>query len=97
MRARAASRCLRAEARELAPYGVRAVEVAPAWVHTSMLDPTILEVGGRLHMGGRIVEPEEIADLVFFAASPEASCWNGSCLMGDNGYAGFKGLEGFSA
>ena len=87
----------RAEARELAPYGVRAVEVAPAWVHTSMLDPTILEVGGRLHMGGRIVEPEEIADLVFFAASPEASCWNGSCLMGDNGYAGFKGLDGFSA
>lgn len=87
----------RAEARELAPYGVRVVEVAPAWVHTGMLDPTILEVGGRLHMGGRIVEPEEIADLVFFAASPEASCWNGSCLMGDNGYAGFKGLDGFSA
>lgn len=86
-----------AEARELAPYGVRAVEVAPAWVHTGMLDPSILEVGGRLHMGGKIVEPEEIADLVFLAASPEASCWNGSCLMGDNGYASFKGLDGFSA
>lgn len=86
----------KAEARELAPYGVRVVEVAPAWVHTGMLDPAILEVGGKLHMGGKIVEPEEVANLVYLAASPEASCWNGTCLMADNGYSAFKGLDGHS-
>ena len=84
----------KAEARELAPYGVRVVEVAPGWVHTGMLDPAILEVGGKLHMGGKIVEPEEIANLVYLAASPEASCWNGTCVMADNGYSAFKGLDG---
>ena len=86
----------KAEARELAPYGVRAVEVAPGWVHTGMLDPAILEVGGKLHMGGKIVEPEEVADLIYLAASPEASCWNGTCVMADNGYSAFKGLDGHS-
>ena len=86
----------KAEARELAPYGVRVVEVAPGWVHTGMLDPAILEVGGKLHMGGKIVEPEEIANLVWLAASPEASCWNGTCVMADNGYSAFKGLDGHS-
>ena len=87
----------KAEARELAPYGIRAVEVAPGWVHTGMLDPAILEVGGKLHMSGKIVEPEEIANLVYLAASPEASCWNGTCVMADNGYSAFKGLNGYSA
>ncbi len=86
----------KAEARELAPYGVRVVEVAPGWVHTGMLDPAILEVGGKLHMGGKIVEPDEIANLVYLAASPEASCWNGTCVMADNGYSAFKGLDGHS-
>ena len=86
----------KAEARELAPYGVRVVEVAPGWVHTGMLDPAILEVGGKLHRGGKIVEPEQVADLVCLAASPEASCWNGTCVMADNGYSAFKGLDGRS-
>ena len=84
----------KAEARELAPYGVRVVEVAPGWVHTGMLDPEILEVGGKLHMGGKIVEPEEVANLIWLATLPEASCWNGTCVMADNGYSAFKGLEG---
>ena len=30
------------------------------------------------------------------AASPDASCWNGTCVMADNGYSAFKGLDGHS-
>lgn len=86
-----------AEARELAPYGVRVVSVAPAWVHTGMLDPQILEVGGKLHMTGRIVEPAEVANMIWLATLPEASAFEGTTVMADNGYSAFKGLDGFSA
>lgn len=87
----------KAEARELAPYGIRVVEVAPGWVHTGMLDQDILEVGGKLHMGGEIVEPEEIANLVWLVASPEASALTGTTVFAEKGYTAFKGLDGHKA
>lgn len=86
----------KAEARELAPYGIRVVEVAPGWVHTGMLDDTILEIGGKLHMAGRIVEPDELAGAIWLATLPEAAAVNGSTIMADAGYASFKGIDGYS-
>lgn len=85
----------RAMARELSPYGIRVVEVAPGWVRTGMIDPKIEEIGSRLHMKGRILEPKEIADTIYLVTLPEASAINGSTVMADDGYASFKGVDGF--
>lgn len=87
----------RAMARELSPYGVRVVEVAPGWVKTGMIDKEIEEIGSRLHMKGRILSPEEIANTIYLVTLPEASAINGSTIMADDGYASFKGVDGYQA
>jgi NAD(P)-dependent dehydrogenase (short-subunit alcohol dehydrogenase family) len=86
-----------AMARELSPYGIRTVSVAPGWVRTGMIDKPIEEIGGKLHMKGRIIEPEEIANIVYLLSLPEASAVNGSTVMADDGYCSFKGVDGFQA
>ena len=86
-----------AMARELSPYGVRVVSVAPGWVKTGMIDKPIEEIGSRLHMKGRIIMPEEIANAIYLMSLPEASAINGSTVMADDGYASFKGVDGFQA
>lgn len=85
----------RAMARELSPYGIRVVEVAPAWVRTGMIDREIEQIGSRLHMKGSILEPEEIADIIYLVSLPEARAINGSTIMADDGYASFKGVDGY--
>ncbi|PRX09925.1 UNVERIFIED_ORG: NAD(P)-dependent dehydrogenase (short-subunit alcohol dehydrogenase family) [Martelella mediterranea] len=86
-----------AMARELSPYGVRVVSVAPGWVKTGMIDKTIEEVGSKLHMKGRIIEPAEIAGAIYLLSLPEASAINGSTVMADDGYSSFKGVDGYQA
>lgn len=86
-----------AMARELSPYGIRVVSVAPGWVRTGMIDKGIEEIGNRLHMKGRIIEPEEVADAIYLMSLSEASAINGSTIMVDDGYASFKGADGFWA
>lgn len=84
-----------AMARELSPYGIRVVSVAPGWVKTGMIDKTIEEMGSKLHMKGRIIEPKEIADAIYLMSLKEASAINGSTVMVDDGYASFKGIDGY--
>ena len=86
-----------AMARELSPFGVRVVSVAPGWVRTGMIDKTIEEIGSRLHMKGRIIEPEEVAGAIYLMSLPEASAINGSTVMCDDGYSSFKGIDGYQA
>jgi NAD(P)-dependent dehydrogenase (short-subunit alcohol dehydrogenase family) len=86
-----------AMARELSPYGIRVVSVAPGWVRTGMIDKEIEEIGSRLHMKGRIIEPEEIAGAVYLMTLPEASAINGTTVMVDDGYSSFKGVDGYQA
>lgn len=86
-----------AMARELSPYGIRVVSVAPGWVRTGMIDKEIEEIGSRLHMKGRIIEPAEVADAIYLLSLPEASAINGSTVMVDDGYASFKGVDGYQA
>ena len=81
-------------ARELTPYGIRVVSAAPGWVRTDLIDDAVAQVGGTLHMKGRIIEPEEIAGAVWLLSLDEASAINGSTVMVDDGYASFKGLDG---
>lgn len=84
-----------AMARELSPYGIRVVSVAPGWVKTGMIDKPIEEMGSKLHMKGRIIEPKEIADAIYLMTLKEASAINGSTIMVDDGYASFKGIDGY--
>lgn len=86
-----------AMARELSPYGIRVLSVAPGWVKTGMIDKPIEEIGSRLHMKGRIIMPEEIANAIWLMSLPEASAINGTTVMADDGYSSFKGVDGFQA
>lgn len=86
-----------AMARELSPYGIRVVSVAPGWVRTGMIDKPIEEIGSRLHMKGRIIEPIEVANAIYLMSLPEASAINGTTVMADDGYASFKGVDGYQA
>ena len=86
-----------AMARELSPYGIRVLSVAPGWVKTGMIDKPIEEIGSRLHMKGRIILPEEIANAIWLMSLPEASAINGTTVMADDGYSSFKGVDGYQA
>lgn len=81
-------------ARELSPYGVRVASVAPGWVKTSMMETEIEDFGSKLHMKGRVIQPEEIANVIYLLSLHEASAINGSTVMADDGYSSFKGLDG---
>lgn len=86
-----------AMARELSPYGIRVLSVAPGWVKTGMIDKPIEEIGSRLHMKGRIILPEEIANAIWLMSLPEANAINGTTVMADDGYSSFKGVDGYQA
>ena len=75
---------------ELAPRGIRAVSIAPTWVHTEMsaaklADPVFRAEVERQIPLGRILEAKEIADLVVFLCSPAAGMITGSSLRVDGG------------
>lgn len=72
---------------ELAPE-VRVNAVAPGWVATPMnleLDDTYLKEEEDKIVLGRFAEPIEIAQVIYFLASEEASYVNGSVLVADGG------------
>lgn len=79
---------------ELAPFGIRVVAVGPGAVNTPILqgyrDAGLIEEMAKKHMGGRVIEPEAIANAVAFLASEAANAINGSLVMLDDGYAEFK-------
>ena len=79
-------------AKVLAPYGIRCVGVAPGAVRTPILDPEWEKEGRKLHMRERLIEPEEIAEVVYFLSTEKASAINGTTIMVDDGYTSFKGI-----
>jgi NAD(P)-dependent dehydrogenase (short-subunit alcohol dehydrogenase family) len=84
---------------ELAPRGIRAVAICPADVETPMLayqantfgngDPTAYyaNLRKRYPQGGRarFIQPEEIAELVYMAASPRLGALTGAAISFDFG------------
>jgi NAD(P)-dependent dehydrogenase (short-subunit alcohol dehydrogenase family) len=84
----------RTMALDLAPYRIRAVCVVPGAVDTPMLHEhaaraglTVEELGfpaGATDIG-RVARPDEIAAVIVFAASDDASFVTGSALVADGG------------
>lgn len=71
----------------LAPY-VRVNAVAPGWTSTEAvlkMNPTYLKEEEKKILLERFAKPEEIASVVFFLASDEASYINGAVLRVDGG------------
>lgn len=70
--------------------GVRFNTVSPGYVETDQVNDWNEETFKRINDGtiiGRIAKPEEIAPLVLFLASDEASYITGSDFLADGGYA----------
>ena len=83
-----------AAALELAPLGIRVVAVAPGAVDTPLMDAAkaagIDRALARLQMRRKMIAPERVADVVLFLASKEADAINGTVVLVDDGYVGFK-------
>ena len=75
---------------EFAKQGIRINSVAPAFIKTPMVTDGFDEEGLQqliaLHAMGRLGEPHEVADLVVFLCSDEASFMTGGCYLVDGGY-----------
>jgi NAD(P)-dependent dehydrogenase (short-subunit alcohol dehydrogenase family) len=75
----------------LAREGIRVNAVCPGFVYTALTenvtrDPKIHETMRDLHPMGRMGEPEEIANVIAFLASDEASFVAGAAWPVDGGY-----------
>ena len=76
----------KAAALELAPFRIRVVAVQPAFIHTPLVKPEMEAAVLSLHPAGRLGEPEEVASLVAYLASNEASFLTGAGYLIDGGY-----------
>jgi 3-oxoacyl-[acyl-carrier protein] reductase len=87
---------------EWARRGVRVVSVAPAYVATELLAGTskaggfTLEQVARRTPLGRLAEPEEVARVVAFLVSDDASYVTGSSVLVDGGWLADGGWAGMS-
>jgi enoyl-[acyl-carrier protein] reductase III len=77
---------------ELAPRGIRVNAVSAGLVETGALEyfpnrDDMLEYYKRRTPAGRLVGPDDVADVVCFLASPEADMIRGQTLVVDGGYS----------
>ena len=75
-------------AKELAPDGIRVVEVDPGLVDTPMVADLRRELGEaqhRINLAGRFGRPEEVAGLIHYLVSPVGRFANGSVWRLDGG------------
>ncbi|MBG6060155.1 NAD(P)-dependent dehydrogenase (short-subunit alcohol dehydrogenase family) [Cryobacterium sp. MP_M5] len=75
--------------RELAPLGIRVVNVAPATtntqIHASAGDPQRTDRVAACAPMGRVADPAEIADIVVWALSDQASYVTASTIPATGG------------
>ena len=80
----------RSMAAQLGPQGIRVNAVCPGYIETPMLSPTFQFEGARQGMEqssilGRLGQPEEIAGVVRFLLSADASFVTGQAVVADGG------------
>lgn len=84
---------MRPAALEWAAHGIRVNNVAPGGIDTEMTREALggtseaVEAFGQTHPVGRIGRPEEVANLVAWLCSDEASLITGERILVDGGYA----------
>jgi NAD(P)-dependent dehydrogenase (short-subunit alcohol dehydrogenase family) len=77
---------------EYGMHGIRANAVAPGVIETDILEDIVpdsratLASHGPSHPLGRVGQPEEIAEVIAFLASPASRFMTGSLVMADGGY-----------
>ena len=74
---------------DYAAKGIRVNAVCPGYIDTPLLsaaDAQQKETLAKLHPIGRLGKPEEVANVVLFLASDEASFVNGAAILVDGGY-----------
>jgi NAD(P)-dependent dehydrogenase (short-subunit alcohol dehydrogenase family) len=90
---------MRATAAEVAGTGVTANAVCPGWVRTAMMERAVERIVATTDRDaeqaeaaivaqmplGRALEPEEVAEAVWYLASPQAVAINGQALVLDGG------------
>lgn len=83
----------RNEALKLAEHNIRVNSVSPGWVWSDPIRDMsgdnremVNGIGAKMHLVGRIGDPEEVAAAVIFLASDEASFITGADLAVDGGY-----------
>lgn len=85
----------RSAALDLARYNIRVVGIAPGLVDTGIVtnwkeNPEIWSKIERAQMRGKAGKPEEVAKVVAFLASDDASFMNGHVFCVDDGASAFK-------
>ena len=77
----------KAAAMDMGPYGIRVISIHPGSIATPMTAQSGVEAGSPLPLAplGRSGGPEEVAEVVAFAASDAASYVTGSELIVDGG------------
>jgi NAD(P)-dependent dehydrogenase (short-subunit alcohol dehydrogenase family) len=68
------------------PKGIRVNTISPRWVGSGMDSPALKEAEGNTPLG-RIAKSEEVAKLVNYLISEEASFINGENIVIDGGYS----------
>ena len=68
------------------PKGIRVNTISPGWVGSGMDSPAIKEAEGNTPLA-RTAKPEEVAKLVNYLISEEASFINGENIVIDGGYS----------
>lgn len=81
----ALSAMTRSWAAEFSPSGVRVNAVAPGPVHTGGASPDLIDQLATTTLLGRAAQPEEIADVIAFLASPAAGYVTGAVIPVDGG------------
>ena len=77
---------------EYGAQGIRANAVAPGVVETDILEDIVsdsratLAGYGSAHPIGRVGQPQEIAEIIAFLASPASAFITGSIVMADGGF-----------
>jgi NAD(P)-dependent dehydrogenase (short-subunit alcohol dehydrogenase family) len=70
---------------EFGPAGVRVNSISPGPVYTNAAERELFDAIGKTTVQGRAGEPQEVADLIGFLASPRASFITGTDVAIDGG------------
>ena len=77
----------RSWAAEYGPAGIRVNAISPGPVYTNAADRELFDASAETTLLGRAGEPQEIADLIGFLASPNAAYITGTNIAVDGGHA----------